>query len=55
MQSVRGTKVAELCQKTGNLRAVQLRLDHRKTDCTACCARVDIAFARSLCEGIDLR
>jgi site-specific recombinase XerC len=52
--SMRGTKVAQIYKKTGNLRAVQLLLGHTKMDSTVRYLGVDLDDALSLSEGIDL-
>jgi integrase len=52
--SMRGTKVAQIYKKTGNLRAVQLLLGHTKMDSTVRYLGVDLEDALSLSEGIDL-
>jgi transcriptional regulator with XRE-family HTH domain len=52
--SMRRTKVAQNYKKTGNLRAVQLLLEHTKMDITLRYLGVDIEDALSLSEGIDL-
>lgn len=51
---MRRIKVAQIYEKTGNLRAVQLLLGHTKMDSTVRYLRVDIEDALSLLEGIDL-
>lgn len=51
---MRRTKVARIQKKTGNLRVVQLLLDHSKMDSTVRYLGVDIEDALSLSEGIDL-
>ena len=52
--SLRRTEVALVCGKTGNLRACQLLLGHRKLESTArdLCIEVDDALALS--EQVDL-
>jgi site-specific recombinase XerC len=52
--SMRRTKVAQIYNKTGNLRAVQLLLGHTKMDSTVRYLGVDLDDALSLSEGIDL-
>ena len=52
--SMRRTKVAQIYEKTGNLRAVQLLLGHTKMDSTVRYLGVDIEDALSLSEAIDL-
>ena len=52
--SLRRTKVALIYRQTGNLRAVQILLDHTKLDSTVRYLGVDIEDALSLAEAIDL-
>lgn len=52
--SMRRTKVAQICKKTGNLRAVQLMLRHTKMDGTVRYPGADLDDALTLLEGIDL-
>ena len=52
--SMRRTKVAQIYNKTGNLRAVQLLLGHTTMDSTVRYLGVDLDDALSLSEGIDL-
>ena len=52
--SMRRTKVAQICKKTGNLRAVQLLLGHAKMDSTVRCLGVYLDDALTLSEGVDL-
>ncbi|BDW86481.1 tyrosine-type recombinase/integrase [Roseicyclus marinus] len=52
--SMRRTKVAQIYKKTGNLRAVQLRLGHTRMDSTVRYLGVDIEDALSLSDSIDL-
>lgn len=51
---MRRTKVAQICKKTGNLRAVQLLPGHTKMDSTVRYLGVDLDDALTLSEGIDL-
>lgn len=51
---MRRTKVAQICEKTGNLRAVQLLLGHTKMESTVRDLGIDIEDALTLSEGIDL-
>ena len=51
---MRHTKVARICKKTGNLRAVQLLPGHAMMDRTASCLRDDLHDALSLSKAIDL-
>jgi site-specific recombinase XerC len=51
---MRRTKVAQIYKKTGNLRAVQLLLGHKKMDSTLRYLGVDLDDALSVSEGIDL-
>ncbi|MBB1493333.1 integrase [Paracoccus sp. MC1862] len=50
---MRRTKVVQI-YKTGNLRAVQLLLEHTKMDSTVRYLGIDIEDALTLSEGIDL-
>lgn len=52
--SMRRTKVAQIYNKTGNLRAVQLLLGHTKMDSTVRYLGVDLEDALTLSEGIEL-
>ncbi|SFL14187.1 Phage integrase family protein [Pseudovibrio ascidiaceicola] len=52
--SMRRTKVAQIYKKTGNLRAVQLRLGHTKMDSTVRYLGIDLEDALSLSEKIDI-
>lgn len=52
--SMRRIKVAQICKKTGNLRAVQLLLGPTKMDSTVRYLGVDLEDALSLSETIDL-
>ena len=51
---MRRNKVAQIYKKTGNLRAVQLLLDHTKMDATVRYLGVDIEDALTLSKSIDL-
>jgi site-specific recombinase XerC len=53
-RSMRRTKIAQICKKAGNLRAVQLLLGHTKMDSTVRYLGVDLDDALTLSEGIDL-
>ena len=53
-QSMRRTKVAQICKTTGNQRAVQLLLGHTKMDSTVRYLGVDIEDAVTHSEGVDL-
>ena len=53
--SMRRTKVAEIYRKTGNLRAVQLLLEHTKVDSTVRYLGVELEEALSIAERIDIR
>ena len=52
--SMRRTKVAEICRKTGNLRAVQLLPGHTKVDSTVRYLGVELEDALSIAERIDI-
>ena len=52
--STRGTKVAQIYKRTGNLQAVQLLLGQTKMDSTVRYFGVDLDDALTLSEGIDL-
>lgn len=52
--SLRRTKVAQLCRKTGNLRAVQLLLGHAKIETTVRYLGVEVDAALRLAEQIEL-
>ncbi len=52
--SLRRTKASEIYRKTGNLRAVQLLLGHRKVDSTVRYLGVELEDALSIAEKIDL-
>jgi site-specific recombinase XerC len=52
--SMRRTNVAQIYNKIGNLRAVQLLLGHTKMDGAVRYLGVDIEDALTLFEGIDL-
>jgi len=52
--SMRRTKAAEICRKTGNLRAVQLLLGHTKVDSTVRYLGVELEDALSIAEKIDI-
>ena len=52
--SFRRTKAAEIYRKTGNLRAVQLLLDHTKVDSTVRYLGVELEDALSIVERIDI-
>lgn len=53
--SMRRTKVAQICKKTGNLRAVQLLLSYTKLEHTVRNHGVDIVDALTRSKGIDLQ
>lgn len=50
----RRTKVALVYKKTGNLRACQLLLDHRKLDSTVRYRGIEVDDALALSEPVDL-
>lgn len=52
--SLRRAKAEEIYRKTGDLRAVQLLLDHTKDDRTVCYLAVELEDALSIEERIDI-
>lgn len=52
--SMRRTKVAQIYRKTGNLRAVQLLLDHTKMDSTVRYLGVELEDALAIAEAVEL-
>lgn len=52
--SLRRTKVALVCKKTGNLRACQLLLGHRKLESTVRYLGIEVDDALALSEQVDL-
>jgi integrase len=52
--SMRRTKAALICRKTGNLRAVQLLLGHTKMDSTVRYLGVELEDALAIAESIEL-
>ena len=52
--SLRPTKAALIYRKTGNLRAVQLLLGHKKVDSTVRYLGVELEDALSIAEKIDI-
>lgn len=52
--SMRGTKVAQIYKKTGNLRAVQLLLGHTKMDSTVRYLGVDLEDALAISESVEI-
>ena len=52
--SLRRTKVALLCKKTGNLRACQLLLGHTKLESTVRYLGVEVDDALELSEALEL-
>lgn len=52
--SLRRTKVATIYQKTGNLRACQLLLRHRKLESTVRYLGIEFDDALEMSEAIDL-
>lgn len=52
--SMRRTKVAQIYQKTGNLRAVQLLLGHIKMDSTVRYLGVDLEDALTISEAVEI-
>jgi integrase len=52
--SMRRTKAAQIYRKTGNLRAVQLLLGHRKLESTVRYLGIEVDDALSISEQLDL-
>ena len=52
--SMRRTKVALICKKTGNLRAVKLLLGHSKMDSTVRYLGVELNDALEISERIEI-
>lgn len=52
--SLRRTKAAQIYRKTGNLKAVQLLLGHTKVDSTVRYLGVELEYALSIAEKIDI-
>jgi site-specific recombinase XerC len=52
--SLRRTKAAQICRKTGNLRAVQLLLGHLKIESTVRYLGIEVDDALSLSEQVEL-
>ena len=52
--SMSRTKVARICKKTGNLRAVQLVLGHTKMDSTIHYLGVDLEHALTISESVEI-
>ena len=52
--SMRRTKAAQICRKTGNLRAVQPLLGHRKLESTVRYLGVELDDALALSEGLEI-
>jgi site-specific recombinase XerC len=52
--SLRRTKPAQIYQKTGNLRAVQLLLGHTKLKSTVRCLGIEVDDALSSSEQVEL-
>ena len=51
---MRRTKVTQICQKAGNLRAVQLLLGHKKMDSTVCYLGVELEDALAISEAVEI-
>ncbi len=51
---MRRTKVAHICRKTGNLRAVQLLLGHTKMDSTVRYLGVELEDALAISESVEI-
>jgi site-specific recombinase XerC len=52
--SMRRTRAAQIYEKTGNLRAVQLLLGHTKLESTVRCLGIEVDDALSISEQIEL-
>jgi integrase len=52
--SLRRTKVAQICRKTGNLRAAQLQLGHTKVDSTVRYLGIEVDDALHIAEQLEL-
>lgn len=52
--SMRRTKAAQICKKTGNLRAVQLLLGHTKLESTVRYLGIEVDDALSISEQVEL-
>ena len=52
--SMRRTKVTQIYKKTGNLRAVQLLLEHTKMDSTVSYLGVELEDALAIAEAIEI-
>ena len=52
--TMRRTKAAQIYQKTGNLRAVQLLLGHTKLESTVCYLGIEVDDALSIAEQVEL-
>jgi site-specific recombinase XerC len=52
--SIRRTKAAQIYQKTGNLRAVQLLLGHTKLESTVRYLGIEVDDALTLSEQVDI-
>ena len=52
--SMRRTKAAQICRKTGNMRAVQLLLGHTKLESTVRYLGIEVDDALNMAEQIDL-
>jgi integrase len=52
--SIRRTKASLIYKRTGNLRAVQILLGHRKIESTVRYLGVDLEDALALSEGTDV-
>jgi len=51
---LRRTKATLICRRTGNLRAVQLLLDHRKIESTVRYLGVEVDDALAMAEHVDV-
>jgi site-specific recombinase XerD len=52
--SIRRTKAALICKKTGNLRTAQLLLGHTKMDNTVRYLGIELEYALEISEGVEM-
>jgi site-specific recombinase XerC len=53
-QSLRRTKATLIYRRTGNLRAVQLLLGHKKIESTVCYLGIEVDDALAIAEQVDV-